>query len=154
MNREEFNSVEKLYHYTSFDKALKILASNKLRFGKLSNMNDIHESYRRKMYELGVNEDDITEELGKYRQFSITRDNHPRRGFDIAAMWAHYADKGYHIFLAIYIKTTSTMRKVMWGTFLCMVSIEIVFPHILRKIKRNCSLPNLKIGRMSKNIGC
>ena len=36
--------MEKLYHFTSFDTAMKIIESNRLRFGRLNNMNDIHES--------------------------------------------------------------------------------------------------------------
>lgn len=94
MDRDDFEKLEKLYHYTSFDKSLKILASNKLRFGKLNNMNDIHESYRHLMYDFCINEDDIRDELKLYRQLSLVRDKEPRRGFDIPAMWAHYADNG------------------------------------------------------------
>ena len=41
--KEQFKETEKLYHFTSFDTALKIIESNRLRFGRLSNMNDIHE---------------------------------------------------------------------------------------------------------------
>ena len=36
--------MEKLYHFTSFDTALKIIESNRLRFGRMNNMNDIHEN--------------------------------------------------------------------------------------------------------------
>lgn len=42
--KEEFKSMDKLYHYTTFETALKILDSKHLRFGRLSNMNDIHEN--------------------------------------------------------------------------------------------------------------
>ena len=37
---------EYLFHYTSMDKAIKIIASNTLLFGKLETMNDINEAYR------------------------------------------------------------------------------------------------------------
>ena len=37
---------EYLFHYTSIDKAIKIIASNTLLFGKIETMNDINESYR------------------------------------------------------------------------------------------------------------
>ena len=42
--KEKFEKTEKLYHFTSFDTALKIIESNRLRFGRLNNMNDIHEN--------------------------------------------------------------------------------------------------------------
>ena len=34
---------EKLYHYTSFDTFVKIWLSQKLRYGKVQNVNDIQE---------------------------------------------------------------------------------------------------------------
>lgn len=42
--KEQFEIMDKLYHITSFDTALKIIESNLLRFGRLNNMNDIHEN--------------------------------------------------------------------------------------------------------------
>lgn len=44
MMKEEFMNMKKLYHYTKFDTAIKILESHSLRFGRLHNMNDIHEN--------------------------------------------------------------------------------------------------------------
>ena len=41
--KEEFMNLTKLYHYTRFETAIKILQSNSLKFGKLQFMNDIHE---------------------------------------------------------------------------------------------------------------
>ena len=41
MMKEEFMNMKKLYHYTKFDTAIKILESHSLRFGRLHNMNDV-----------------------------------------------------------------------------------------------------------------
>ena len=38
--KEQFEQTEKLYHFTKFDTALKIIESNRLIFGRLDNMND------------------------------------------------------------------------------------------------------------------
>ena len=99
MTKEEFNETEKLYHYTTFESGLKIIASKKLLFGKLKDMNDINESYRGIFYEEGISEDDVKKELSKYRQCSLTMDSTTRKGFNISAMWGHYAEKGYGICL-------------------------------------------------------
>lgn len=40
----QFRSLQKAYHYTTFQTAIKILESKSLRFGKLNNMNDFHEN--------------------------------------------------------------------------------------------------------------
>lgn len=99
MTKEYFVNLEKLYHYTSFYAAVKIIESKELRFGKLNKMNDIRESYRVIFYHNEISEECIKCELEKYRQFSLTQDCAPRRGFDIPAMWGHYADKGEGICL-------------------------------------------------------
>lgn len=98
MTPEEFNKTEKLYHYTTFESGLKIIASKKLLFGKLKDMNDINESYRGIFYEEGISEDDVKKELSKYRQCSLTMDS-PCSGYYIPAMWGHYAEKGNGICL-------------------------------------------------------
>lgn len=80
------------------DKAIKIIASNTLLFGKLETMNDINESYRcvfgndetiQKAYVL----------LKRYQQLSFVADKLPRRGYDIPSMWGHYAERGYGVCL-------------------------------------------------------
>ena len=98
MEKDEFNKLEKLYHYTSFDSCIKILLSNTLLLGKLCDLNDINELYRplfSKTLE-GTDFDYVRKELGKYQQLSLTQDDKSidRLGFDIPAMWGHYADKG------------------------------------------------------------
>lgn len=89
-----FQKTEKLFHYTSISSALKIIDSNSLRFGSLKNMNDINEAYRNIFYADGVDEDAVNEELQKYRQISLTKDGSNQRGYNIPAMWGHYAEKG------------------------------------------------------------
>lgn len=94
MNQETFIKGDKLFHYTKFESALKIINSKTLLFHELKNMNDIHESYRRIMFDLDVDYEEVEKALSEYRQLCLVQDKNPRRGFDIPAMWAHYAEKG------------------------------------------------------------
>lgn len=83
---------DKLFHYTKFDSALKIIISNKLRFGRFEDMNDIAEVNRDIFANIPL--DVVYKELGKYQSISLTTDKHPPRGFEINPLWGHYADKG------------------------------------------------------------
>lgn len=113
--KARFNSTEKLYHYTSFENALKILATGRLKFSQLSNLNDINEAYRTdyidvtdsqilssdlessySYLEKGV----ITNALQKFRQISLSMDKDNKPGFAISPMWGHYAQKGQGVCLA------------------------------------------------------
>ena len=103
--RKEFKNIKKLYHYTKFDTAIKILESHSLRFGRLHNMNDIHENDKLSYVDtMGtpINSfpsdvlDAIDCEMAKYRQISFTSDNDKldKLGFDLHQMWGLYADNG------------------------------------------------------------
>ena len=100
--KHRFNNTEKLYHYTTFESAIKILQSRTLLFGRLKDMNDINELYRPLAFDFHPNHrNEYNEEVyakmeldfSKYQQISLTRD-WIRNGFDIPAMWGHYANKG------------------------------------------------------------
>ena len=103
--REQFKKTEKLYHFTSFDTALKIIESNRLRFGRLNKMNDIHENDKVMFADANGQEidefpsdvlDALYDEIYKYRQISLTADSEEedKDGFDLHQMWGLYADKG------------------------------------------------------------
>ena len=97
--REEFNSIEKLYHYTSFESCKKIIETNTLLFGRLKQMNDINEFYRPLFYNNNYtckNAKKSHEIINQLQQISLTRDNDKRGklGFEIPSMWGHYAKKG------------------------------------------------------------
>lgn len=105
MMKEEFMNMKKLYHYTKFDTAIKILESHSLRFGRLHNMNDIHENDKLSYVDTTgtlINSfpsdllDAIDCEMAKYRQISLTIDDMEQNklGFDLHQMWGLYADKG------------------------------------------------------------
>ena len=92
MDKEErckFCKIEKLYHFTSFDTALLIIKSLKLKFSSLSNTNDICENSKNIYNYYNSNDsisiDKIREEIYKYRQisFSIDKDSDGRLGFDL-----------------------------------------------------------------------
>lgn len=100
--KQSFNNTERLYHYTPFDSAIKILQSRTLLFGRLKDMNDINELYRPMVPEFNPSHlfenndklyDNLDKEINKYQQISLTKDGR-RFGFDIPAMWGHYANKG------------------------------------------------------------
>lgn len=103
--KKQFEKMEKLYHYTSFDTALKIIESNRLRFGRLNCMNDIHENDKIMFADANGREidefpsdvlDALHDEIYRYRQISLTADNKEgdNDGFDLHQMWGLYADKG------------------------------------------------------------
>lgn len=94
MDKETFQKTQKLYHYTSICAAMKIIASKTLKFGKLQHMNDINEVYRGIFYAEDVDHAQIEQELNRYCQISLVNDNKPRSGYNIPAMWGHYAEKG------------------------------------------------------------
>lgn len=107
---EEFMNMKKLYHYTKFDTAIKILESHSLRFGRLHNMNDIHENDKLSYVDTTgtlINSfpsdvlDAIDCEMAKYRQISLTADDDKqgKLGFDLHQMWGLYADKGQGVCL-------------------------------------------------------
>ena len=81
-----------LFHYTKFDRALKIIISKTLRFGKFEDMNDIAEVKRDIFANLPPKL--VEEELNKYQSISLTIDKNFPRGFSINPLWGHYADKG------------------------------------------------------------
>lgn len=90
-----FKGTEKLlFHYTSFNSAIKIIESGKLLYSKLSKLNDPLESHRSIYYYDSSKIEIIQNEISKYHQIGLTKDTVRRRGFDINAMWGHYADKG------------------------------------------------------------
>ena len=90
-------NMKKLYHYTKFDTAIKILESHSLRFGRLHNMNDIHENDKLSYVDTTgtlINSfpsdvlDAIDCEMAKYRQISLTADDdkQDKLGFDLHQM--------------------------------------------------------------------
>ncbi|MBP3473125.1 MAG: DUF2971 domain-containing protein [Paraprevotella sp.] len=108
--RKEFESINKLYHYTKFDTAFKILESHSLKLGRLHDMNDIHENDKISYVNssgIPISSfpsdvlDAIDCEMAKYRQISLTVDDdkQDKLGFDLHQMWGLYADKGQGVCL-------------------------------------------------------
>lgn len=96
MTAKDFEVIDKLYHYTTFESAWHILTNQTLLFGALPDMNDIYEQHKQIGFDHNSNSelyDLFYKELGKYKQISFAIDG-KRKGFDIPAMWGHYADKG------------------------------------------------------------
>lgn len=102
--RERFVEMIRLYHFTSFDAACKIIESKQLRFGKLSRMNDLIESnkivFQRVIFG-NLKEDKenglfAEEEMHRYQQISFSQDryvdNKICEGFNLHPMWGLYAE--------------------------------------------------------------
>jgi hypothetical protein len=92
MTKEEFKNIEKLYHYTSFESAVKMIETKSLKFGSLQRMNDINERYKHKYVsnkekDFYVTIKDLEKELSNIKQISLSHDTKKRYGFDIPAMW-------------------------------------------------------------------
>lgn len=81
-----------LFHYTSFDSALKIISSNTLKFGLFENMNDIAEVKRE--YFTNIDIEEVELEMKKYKSISFTWDDSNKRGYEIDSLWGYYAQKG------------------------------------------------------------
>lgn len=90
-----FSKMSKLYHYTTFEAALKIIQSGNLRFGSLYNMNDIHECCKL-IYKSNDNPKlkfkTIRDEIFSYKQISLSIDD-TYYGFELLPMWGLYAGK-------------------------------------------------------------
>lgn len=101
MDKVEFSKIEKLYHYTNMSSLTKILKMKSLLYGKLPRMNDINER-QKEVYIDYMNAaefssqvfSDISRNLKHLGQISLTKDSQQQRGFDIPAMWGHYARSG------------------------------------------------------------
>lgn len=93
---EKFLATEKVYHYTSFEAACKIISSKRLKFGVVNKTNDINEVHRKIGFPMGteIALESVEEEMSRYKQLSFVNDNSPRCGYNIPAMWGHYAQKG------------------------------------------------------------
>lgn len=98
-------SKDYLYHYTTFESAVKILASKKLLFSDFRRLNDINESFGPTViYDKSFSVSEVTEFkkiLNNYKQISFTMDEGKRKGFNIPAMWGHYAARGNGVCLVL-----------------------------------------------------
>lgn len=81
-----------VFHFTKFESALRIIATQSLKFGRFENMNDIAE-VKRDVYGM-IPADTISKELSNYQSISLTLDNLSHRGFYIDPLWGHYAQGG------------------------------------------------------------
>lgn len=142
--KENFNSANRLYHFTRFETALKIIASDKLRFGKLSGMNDVCENskliYNRFCSDVqDCSTNDIFNEMSNYRQISMTYDTENKMGFDLQQMWGLYADKGKGVCL-VYDKN-EILKALQDGDRAGIVKYDIqVTPDTIVSIQTNDNL--------------
>lgn len=86
-----------LYHYTTFESAVKIITSKTMLFSKIERLNDINESSGYRILYSNASEEDKNRYdllLRNFKQISLTTDIENRRGFNIPAMWGHYASRG------------------------------------------------------------
>lgn len=104
--RERFAEMTRLYHFTNFSSACKIIESRKLKFGKMFRMNDLIESNRivfERLTFMDLEEDKnnrlfAENEMHRYQQISFSQDREYDDavcfGFDLHTMWGLYANRG------------------------------------------------------------
>ena len=105
-----FQKMSRLYHFTSFNAACKIIKSGKLKFSQSFKLNDLIES-NRIVFEHILSEELLEKrngllaeaEMQSYQQISFSQDREYEGrsflGFDLHTMWGLYADKGYGVCL-------------------------------------------------------
>lgn len=93
----QYDDGNHLFHYTTFEAAIKIVTSNKLKFGHFRNMNDVAESLR----QVYLQDSDSLElmkaaeaELDRYQLLCFTKDDFKNRGCMNDALWGYYSEKG------------------------------------------------------------
>lgn len=106
----KFKKMSRLYHFTSFKSACKIIETGKLRFSQSYKLNDLIES-NRIVFEHVLSEELLAstnglfaeKEMHRFQQISFSQDReydgHWFLGFDLHTMWGLYADKGYGVCL-------------------------------------------------------
>ena len=106
-----------LFHYTSFESAVKILASDSIRFGSFSDFNDVAENGKTIIGD-GVDEDEeknIQELFSHYYSISFTKDSKMARGFALETQWGYYGDNGRGVCLVLNKKTLRKAFRKQFG---------------------------------------
>lgn len=147
--RERFAGMTRLYHFTSYDTACKIIESKRLKFGPLSQMNDLVENgkivFQRTF--LGDLQDDrlngryAEEEMLRYQQICFSQDRvegeDVYEGFNLHPMWGLYADKG----LGVCLVFDKDKLKLDEGDYARDVKyVDILFPSYAFKNKSKTGL--------------
>lgn len=95
----------KLYHYTSLETFEKIWESKLLKFGPISDLNDLNECYKKVSFPFNFSptytiddvksySDSFLNEIMSYKQISLTMDYDSYiKGCMSPMMWGHYGDK-------------------------------------------------------------
>lgn len=89
-----FERTDKLYHFTNFEAACKILASKTLKLSQMNRMNDVNESFRSIYSKSEGMYFSWSTSGAKYSQLSFSEDTGKMSGFLNLPMWGYYADKG------------------------------------------------------------
>lgn len=113
-----------LFHYTKLESALKIIATQSLKFGDFENMNDIAE-VKRDVYGM-ISTEVILKELEKYKSISLTLDNPSKRGFAIDPLWGHYAQNGNGVCLVFAKDKLISNLKEQFGEGAEVAHIEYI----------------------------
>lgn len=110
-----------LYHYTTFESAVKIITSKTMLFSKIERLNDINESSGYRILYSNASEEDKNRydlRLRNFKQISLTTDIENRKGFNIPAMWGHYASRGSGVCLVF--------DRVKFQSFLNVLNIIVM----------------------------
>lgn len=116
MAMAEFEQTDKLYHYTCFEAACKIIAAQTLLMSQLKKMNDVNEA-QRNVYSIRDGESFTWQQVSAdFHQCSFAVDKTGSPGYLLLPMWGHYADKGKGVCLVFDkdILLTKVDSNKMW----------------------------------------
>lgn len=109
---------KKLYHFTSFETFVRIWSLKELKFGKVTNVNDIQESLK----EIKVSTNQLPllcayqDILSSYKQISFTMDNDSYiKGFMNTMMWGYYGDKSHGVCIEFDIDKIAFPKGTLKG---------------------------------------
>lgn len=111
-----------LFHYTSFESAMRIIATKSLKFGEFGNMNDIAE-VKKELYG-SISSDIIESKLSRFHSLSFTKDEPDKRGYSIDPLWGHYAQRGNGVCLVFAKDKLEHNLKEQFEVNAYMESIE------------------------------
>lgn len=105
-----------LFHYTSFQSAIRILASKSIRFGCFSDFNDVAENSKVIIGDSLPSEEEerIQGLFNKYYSISFTYGSNKNPGFALETQWGYYGEKGHG---ACLVFKKDTLRKAFKKQF-------------------------------------
>ena len=128
---------QRLYHYTSFNSFVRIWLTQTLKFGVVTDMNDMFEhNFSSQCHSINAIKhlNSYHEEKKKYKQISLTMDyDSYTQGCMSPMMWGLYGDKGKGVCIEFdYIKLMKHLKRGMLHDAICYTP-QLPEPPVLTK---------------------